>query len=321
MEKESNSPIVSVAVLSYNSHEYITEALESVKRQTYRNIELIVSDDCSPDNSVEIAANWIKKNRDRFINAVILTTKKNTGVTGNCQRILDVANGKWIKIFAHDDVLADKAIESYVRFAEENLGSHVQFGLISEFSTDINHAETKNFKLANLFFRQGNTAKDQMDVMSKAFVGSGPGFFCSVESLKKSGGYDLRFPMQEDYAMFLRLLKNGYKMYLNPTTTIYKRNVPTSIMHAQSNNSFYSNNVCRQITEYRYLYQFENLTPFWKKSLSLSLWLQTNVVKSGNKKTSIKCWFFYLIQRCFDPMRWNLLYMTIKNKFMKSVML
>lgn len=320
MEKEINNPIVTVAVLSYNSRQYITEALESVKGQTYRNIELIVSDDCSSDDSVAIASEWVKTNSGRFVNAVVLSTKKNTGVTGNCQRILDAAKGKWLKIFAHDDVLAHNAIESYVRFAEENLNSHVQFGLISEFTTNISRAETKYFKLANLFFCRGNTAKDQMDVMSKAFVGSGPGFFCSVESLRKSGGYDLRFPMQEDYAMFLRLLKNGYEMYLNPTITIYKRNVPTSIMHEQSSNSFYSNNVCRQIMEYKYLYQFENLSSFWKKNLSFSLWLQTNVVKSGNNKNSIKCWFFYLIQRCFDPMRWNLLYMTLKNKFMKSVM-
>ena len=314
-----NEPLVSVGVISYNSHEYIIEALESVKRQSYSNIELIVSDDCSPDNSVEIAKDWVKKNGGRFFNAVVLTTDKNTGVTGNCQRILDYANGKWLKLFAHDDVLADDAIESYVRFAENNPDSHVQFGMFSNFTEDINTAQKKIYNLANIFFKEGITAEGQMCIMSKMFVGSGPGFFSSVESLRISGGYDLRFPMQEDYAMFLRLLKNGYKMYLNPSITIYKRNVPTSIMHDQKEKSFYSKNVCRQIMEYKYLYQFENMSPFWQKMLKLSLKLQTNVVRSGNNKQSLKCWLYYCIQRCFDPMRWTLLYMTLLNRFMKPV--
>ena len=43
-------PLVSVIVISYNSSETVLETLESVKKQTYQNIELIVSDDCSTDN-------------------------------------------------------------------------------------------------------------------------------------------------------------------------------------------------------------------------------------------------------------------------------
>lgn len=46
--------LVSVIVLAYRSAETIIETLDSIKNQTYPNIELIVTDDCSPDNTVQV---------------------------------------------------------------------------------------------------------------------------------------------------------------------------------------------------------------------------------------------------------------------------
>ena len=51
-------PLVSIVVITYNSAEYVLETLESAKAQTYQNIELIVSDDCSADNTVETCSRW-----------------------------------------------------------------------------------------------------------------------------------------------------------------------------------------------------------------------------------------------------------------------
>ena len=51
--------LVSVVVLAYRSADTIIETLESIKKQTYPKIELIVTDDCSPDNTVEVVENWI----------------------------------------------------------------------------------------------------------------------------------------------------------------------------------------------------------------------------------------------------------------------
>ena len=51
---EENNPLVSINVITYNSSKFVLETLESAKAQTYQNIELIVSDDCSTDNTVEI---------------------------------------------------------------------------------------------------------------------------------------------------------------------------------------------------------------------------------------------------------------------------
>lgn len=56
------SPLVTIVVVSYYQSKYIEENLNSIKAQTYPNIELIVADDASPDNSVEVFETWLKEN-------------------------------------------------------------------------------------------------------------------------------------------------------------------------------------------------------------------------------------------------------------------
>ena len=62
-----SEPLVSIIVMTYNSEKYILETLESVRAQTYKNIELLVTDDCSIDNTVELVNVWIQENKFRFL--------------------------------------------------------------------------------------------------------------------------------------------------------------------------------------------------------------------------------------------------------------
>ena len=55
----NNQPLVSVPVITYNSAKFVLETLESIKAQTYQNIELVISDDCSTDNTVQICRDWV----------------------------------------------------------------------------------------------------------------------------------------------------------------------------------------------------------------------------------------------------------------------
>lgn len=55
-------PLVTIVVVSYNHSKYIKENLNSVKHQTYKNIQLIVGDDASQDHSVKIFEQWLKEN-------------------------------------------------------------------------------------------------------------------------------------------------------------------------------------------------------------------------------------------------------------------
>jgi len=116
---KSRQPLVSVRVLTYNSSEYIVETLNSVYNQSYNNIELVVSDDCSKDNTVGICQEWIDNHKSRFVRVVYLTSPVNTGVCANSKRSMDATTGEWIKGIGGDDLLTHNAIEQFVSFCEE----------------------------------------------------------------------------------------------------------------------------------------------------------------------------------------------------------
>ncbi len=97
--------LISVVVICYNAETTITETLESVKRQTYPNIELVISDDCSKDSTVDITKEWIERNKERFSNTRLLNSKKNKGVVANCNRGIGAAKGIYIQCVAGDDRL------------------------------------------------------------------------------------------------------------------------------------------------------------------------------------------------------------------------
>lgn len=79
-------PLVSVVVVIYNSSQTVIETLESIKAQTYKNIELVISDDDSKDTSVEICKKWVEKNKNRFVRTKIITHTPNTGTSANMNR-------------------------------------------------------------------------------------------------------------------------------------------------------------------------------------------------------------------------------------------
>ena len=91
-------PLVSIIVVTYNSSKYVLETLESVRKQTYQNIELIITDDCSLDDTLEICNEWVEGNKKRFVRTNIVTVEKNTGIPSNCNRGIKKSTGKWIKL-------------------------------------------------------------------------------------------------------------------------------------------------------------------------------------------------------------------------------
>ncbi len=99
------TPLVSVVLVTYNSAQYVIETLESIKAQTWQQIELIVSDDCSTDKTAELCSNWIDCNKGRFSKTKMITVLQNSGIPANCNRGLRAAQGEWVKIISGDDIL------------------------------------------------------------------------------------------------------------------------------------------------------------------------------------------------------------------------
>src|ERR1035437_2293826 len=97
MQEKTKQPLVSIIVITYNSSKFVLETLESAKAQTYRNIELIVTDDNSTDETVDICKKWIDENAVQFVRATLVLSKSNTGIPANINRGVNLAKGFWIK--------------------------------------------------------------------------------------------------------------------------------------------------------------------------------------------------------------------------------
>jgi alpha-1,3-rhamnosyltransferase len=141
----NKQPLVSVIVPAYNHELYIEEALQSVIDQTYKNIELIIINDGSKDQTAVIIKEFITKNRKYNINFI---DKENEGVCKTMNKGLEIANGEYIAFIASDDVWINIKVEQQVIFMENNknigMVSSDAFFLDFDRKTDIKWSEYKS---------------------------------------------------------------------------------------------------------------------------------------------------------------------------------
>jgi glycosyltransferase involved in cell wall biosynthesis len=98
-------PKVTIAIPTYNRAAFLTEALDSALAQTYQNIEVIVSDNASTDNTLQLLGNY---NDDRLI---VIQQETNLGMVGNWNACLEKASGEIFILLSDDDFLEPTAIE------------------------------------------------------------------------------------------------------------------------------------------------------------------------------------------------------------------
>jgi len=107
---------VSICLPVYNGAKYLAKALDSALSQTCDDFELLLGDDRSKDDSKSIIESYAKQ--DKRVKA--WTNKKNLGHYGNYNACINEASGKYIKLFAQDDVLHPRFLEAFVSIFEKN---------------------------------------------------------------------------------------------------------------------------------------------------------------------------------------------------------
>lgn len=207
---EDKKPLVSIILITYNSAKYVLETLESIKNQTYQNIEIIISDDASQDNTVDICELWLKENKERFRNSDLLTVEKNTGIPANCNRGIKSASGEWIKLIAGDDAFFGSAIEEFIDFIFSNPNKNViQTEIISfldQFEDEKIISKEKTSNDSKFFTLE---AWKQFYLLQFKNYLNAPGVFFRKETLIRVNGFDEDFPKIEDYPMWLKLTAMG----------------------------------------------------------------------------------------------------------------
>lgn len=218
-----NEPLVSVSVITYNSSNTVVDTLESIYNQTYKNIELIISDDCSTDETVEVCRDWIRQKQSRFVRVDVLCSEKNTGISANLNRAESFCQGEWMKSIAGDDLLTSTSIEKSVNYIHDYPETLVLFGKAEAFgSSDEVCAEwNSNINNADLLL-----PPEQL-LHTLIFNGN---CICAVSSflnIKLIREYNIhndeRIPMLDDWPRWIRILKAGIKIhFIDEVLALYR---------------------------------------------------------------------------------------------------
>src|SRR5437868_4715964 len=97
-----HSPLVSIIITSYNRAHFLEQAIRSALLQDYPNLEIIISDNCSTDHTVELIGQFLSDKRIKFFR-----NKKNIGMLPNFKLATERASGEYISYLSSDDYLPD----------------------------------------------------------------------------------------------------------------------------------------------------------------------------------------------------------------------
>ena len=110
-----SSPLISIAMTTYNGEKYLKKQLDSLCNQTYPNIEVVVCDDRSKDNTESILKSYQKRLKLQYF-----VNEQNLGVVKNFEKALSLCHGAYIALCDQDDIWLPNKIETLVR----NIGTY-----------------------------------------------------------------------------------------------------------------------------------------------------------------------------------------------------
>ena len=197
--------LVSVIMPSYNTASFIAESIQSVLAQSYKDWELIIVDDCSPDNTDEIVKPYLSDERIKY-----LKNEKNSGAAVSRNRALREAKGKWIAFLDSDDLWMPDKLKKQVGFMEKN-GYHFSYTNYAEIDT-----EDK---------RNGITVTGPKKITKTGMYNyCWPGCLTVMYDAKAVGLIQIAdIKKNNDYAMWLKVCRKAECYLLDEELALYRR--------------------------------------------------------------------------------------------------
>lgn len=228
MDRNHATPLVSVIMPAYNAEPFIEEAIASVIAQTVADWELIVIDDCSTDDTVQIVSAFVRQ--DPRIQ--LLTNASNMGVAKTRNRGLELCRGQYVALLDSDDYWKPRFLEKMLERAEQTGADiiYCSYELVDE----------QGKKVCNDFIVPLETTFEESIVRSVILP--------SASLITSDIAMESRFPTNmyhEDIALWFQLLKNGKKARGVPTVLVSYR----QRANGRSANKILS--ACRRWTIYR----------------------------------------------------------------------
>ena len=249
------TPLVSIPVITYNSAKTVVETLDSIKAQTYPRLELIVSDDCSTDDTVALCQEWIKQNKERFERTKVILAEQNTGVSANFNRGETACRGEWVKPIAGDDLLMPACVRDCMDYVMTHPETIYLFGRQKAFGADEDRCKQIDNVFDYTFFSK--TIDEQLHhlIFDCNCVPATTVFYGRLKAKDIGVTNDERIPLLEDWPKWVNLLRAGVKFQFVDKELVKYR------VGGVSTNSQPSLNYYRTARLFCFLYQY----PEWYK--------------------------------------------------------
>ena len=208
--------LVSVCIPVYNGGLYIGDTLNSLIKQTYKNIEIIVSDNASTDNTGEIVKSFcVADPRVKYFR-----NKTNLGYCKNILSAVNKASSEFIAIYHADDIYSPNIIEKQYNVLKKNDSIHGVFVKLESFTKDGIEARPKIYnKLlkSNVFNKTfnlivGNYTDYLPLILTYGNLFACPSFMTRKEIFLELGGFKDTYSSNEDLDLWIRYLQNGYSL-------------------------------------------------------------------------------------------------------------
>ena len=183
--QSNHNPLITVITATYNSEDVIERCINGVINQVYNNIEYIIIDGNSSDNTIAIIEKY-HENIKKWV------SEPDSGVYDAWNKGLNMSHGEWITFVGSDDVLYPDAIQNYVDFINK---SELKFDFICSRAHVVNH----NGKILRTLGWPWD-----WKISKKFNTIAHPGSLHSKELFEKLGRYDTNYKIVGDYELMLR---------------------------------------------------------------------------------------------------------------------
>lgn len=255
--------MISIVTASYNYEQYIVETIQSVINQTYTDWELIVVDDCSTDNSVEVIKSFNDERIKLFVN------EKNLGLKGTIEKGIEEAKGDWVVFLESDDMITPDYLEKKVEIAQKYPEVNLIFN-DCEFFGDEKRIELFSKRLKKT--RKILSGKKYPCNLFYDFFVSNKIFTFSSVMVKREELLQINFDPKLDYLLdwhlWIQLVYRGKFYYVDEQLTKWRLHTESYIKNSQYKSPFdlqlksYSD-VFKQSKDFKIILKILGLLPLW----------------------------------------------------------
>ncbi len=244
-------PLVTIGVPFFNAHDYIIDTLNSIKAQSYPNIQLILVNDCSTDESLKKIKEWLDQNGNSFVEIILLENPVNKGTSYSCKKIEEFSNGTFFTKLDADDLIHPNKIATQVDYLLEHphiamvYSNTLLIDSMGKLMTE-DYFTTQKYKYVTN--KIGPSGQVFPQLLEEDFIPNSS-VLIRKNILDAVGGYDENL-FTEDWDLWLRITKLYPIAFMKGYFSSYRIH-PQSVMRKNSSLSKMYCSCCKAVLKHR----------------------------------------------------------------------